>query len=71
MGMENLIIRTEDGKLVVSSRQVAKDFGKNHAKILRSIEGYISENPILASQSYFIRSNYKTNGNNKTYKEYL
>lgn len=69
--MENLITKTEDGKLVVSSRQVAKDFRKEHAKVLRSIEGYISENPILASQSYFIRSNYKTNGNNKTYKEYL
>ena len=69
--MENLITKTEDGKLVVSSRRVADDFGKNHAKILRSIEGYISENPILASQSYFIKSNYKTNGNNKTYKEYL
>ena len=69
--MENLITRTEDGKLVVSSRRVADDFGKDHAKVLRSIEGYISENPILASQSYFIKSNYKTNGNNKTYKEYL
>lgn len=69
--MENLITKTEDGKLVVSSRQVAKDFGKDHAKVLRSIKGYISENPILASQSYFIKSSYKTNGNNKTYKEYL
>ena len=28
--MENLIIKTKDGKLVVSSRQVAKDFGKEH-----------------------------------------
>ena len=52
--MENLITRTEDGKLVVSSRRVADDFGKDHAKVLRSIEGYISENPILVSQSYLI-----------------
>ena len=56
---------------MVSSRQVAENFGKDHAKVLRSIEGYISENPILASQSYFIKNSYKTNGNNKTYKEYL
>lgn len=70
--MENLeLVKNIEGTLVVSSRQVAKDFGKDHAKILRSIEGYISENPILASQSYFIESNYKTNGNNRTYKEYL
>ena len=69
--MENLITRTEDGKLVVSSRRIADDFKKDHAKVLRSIEGYISENPVLASQNYFIKSNYKTNGNNKTYKEYL
>lgn len=69
--MENLITRTEDGKLVVSSRRVADDFKKEHAKVLRSIERYISESPVLASQNYFIKSNYKTNGNNKTYKEYL
>ena len=30
--MENLITRTEDGKLVVSSRWVADDFGKRLIK---------------------------------------
>ena len=69
--MENLITRTEDGKLVVSSRRVADDFKKDHAKVLRSIEGYISENPVLASQNYFIKSNYKTNGNNMIFICYL
>ncbi|MCI9110191.1 Rha family transcriptional regulator [uncultured Clostridium sp.] len=67
----DIIKINNDEVVVVSSRKVAEDFGKEHAKILRSIEGYISENPILASQSYFIESDYKTNGNNRTYKEYL
>lgn len=60
----------QDGKVVVSSRVVAQDFGKRHNDVLRAIESKL-ENVILRSQNYFIESTYKVEGNNKSYKEYL
>lgn len=69
--MENEIkLLNQDGKVVVSSRVVAQDFGKEHSKILRTIEQKL-ENPKVAFQKMFIESTYKVEGNNKTYKEYL
>lgn len=67
--MENLITRTEDGKLVVSSRQIAESFSKQHSHILRTIKDKISGNPILDSEKYFIKSTYIDRG--KQYIEYL
>ena len=70
--MENLIkvnVINKDGKLVVSSREVAENFGKKHTNVLRDLDKIISENSGLSSQ--IILSSYKTEGNNKTYKEYL
>ena len=68
--MENLITRTEDGKLVVSSRRVADDFGKRHDQVLRDIEVY--KNRISTPQfcGLFIKSEYKAS-NGKVNKEYL
>ena len=68
--MENLITKTEDGKLVVSSRQVADDFGKRHDQVLRDIEVY--KNRISTPQfcGLFIKSEYKAS-NGKVNKEYL
>ena len=68
MGMENLITRTEDGKLVVSSRRVADDFKKRHSDVLEVIENIIKRNPEL--NKYFIKNSYKA-GTGKNYKEYL
>lgn len=69
--MENEIkLLNQDGKVVVSSRVVAQDFGKRHNDVLRAIESKL-ENVILRSQNYFIESTYKVEGNNKSYKEYL
>lgn len=67
--MENLITRTKDGKLVVSSRQVAESFSKQHSHVLRTIKDKISGNPILDSEKYFIKSTYIDRG--KQYIEYL
>ena len=37
--MENSIVISEsNGELVVSSRQVAENFGKRHANVIRDIE---------------------------------
>ena len=82
--MENLIkvnVINKDGKLVVSSREVAENFGRRHDNVKRDLElilqshssnmrgEIISENSGLSSQ--IILSSYKVKGNNKTYKEYL
>ena len=66
--MENLITRTEDGKLVVSSKQVAKDFKKEHKNVIQAIENIKKRNPEL--DKYFIENTYKA-GTGKNYKEYL
>ncbi len=63
-------IINQNGVAMVSSRIVAKDFGKRHTEVLRTIETKL-ENAKLRSQNYFIESQYKAEGNNKTYKEYL
>lgn len=66
-----IIENNKDEILTVSSREVADDFEKRHSDVIRTIENLISENAILRSSQYFIESYYKTNGNNKNYKEYL
>lgn len=67
----NNLVNIQDGKVVVSSRMVAEKFGKEHSKVLRSIEGIISETPIMDSHNMFHESRYKVDGNNKTYPEFI
>lgn len=69
-GMKKLIkVKDVNGKLVVSSREVAENFGKTHSHVLRDLDKIVSEEPSLVSQ--IVLSSYKAKGNNKTYKEYL
>ncbi len=56
--------------LVVSSRTVAEDFEKEHAKVLRSILELSSEITPKLALSYFIKSEYK-DSMNRTQIEYL
>lgn len=65
--MENLITKTKDGKLVVSSRQVAKDFRKEHKNVVRAIENLTAQNS--AVKNIMIESTFNHRGNE--YKEYL
>ena len=54
-------------RLVVSSRQVAEDFGKNHKDVLESIRGILAaENSAV---KFFYRSSYINRG--KEYPEFL
>lgn len=71
--MNDLTIINKEGILVVDSREVAEMIGKRHTDLLRDIDTYIQylENAKLRSQEFFIESEYKTEGNNKTYKCYL
>ncbi|MEI2284977.1 phage antirepressor KilAC domain-containing protein [Paenibacillus polysaccharolyticus] len=72
--MNQLNIVNHNGILLADSREVAVMTEKRHSDLLRDIEGYKSimdENADLRSQDFFIESTYKTEGNNKTYKNFL
>lgn len=66
--MSNLVkILNQDGQLVVTSRQITEDFGKEHKHVLDSIRNLVAENS--AVKNMFIESSYKNRG--KQYPEYL
>ena len=64
MHKDVVVTRNNDGELVVTSRQVAEDFGKQHQHVTQAIENLISENSLL--KSMMMESEYTTE-----YKEYL
>ena len=70
--MENNIINIikDNGELLVSSREVAKNFGKEHSKVCRDINTIISQSPSLAVENMIIESEYITS-RGRTYHEYL
>ncbi|MDE5620334.1 MAG: Rha family transcriptional regulator [Ruminococcus sp.] len=65
--MNQITINNSNGKLTVSSLQVAKDFGKQHKHVLEAIENIKAENSAVTKM--FIESAYKA-GTGKTYKCY-
>ena len=69
--MKNLINITEkDGQLVVSSRQVAENFEKQHKDVLESICKLISQMSTAENSALFIKSDYIAS-NGKRNPEYL
>jgi Rha family phage regulatory protein len=85
MNEETVIsIKNEEGKLVVSSREIANNFEKQHKEVIYAIEGrkgsdrkyknngllnQLSESGISHLEKYFIKSQYVSRG--KEYTEYL
>lgn len=65
--MSNIIKVLEDGKLVVTSRQIAEDFEKEHKHVLETIRNLVAENS--AVKNMIIESSYENRG--KQYPEYL
>ena len=61
--------KTEEGQLVVSSRQVAKDFGKRHSDVLEKIDKKLT-NGKIRSLNYFIETTY-IDEKGESRKEYL
>lgn len=61
-----VVTRNNDGELVVTSRQVAEDFGKRHSDVLRAIENLIKRNPELNKD--FIESKFKYNTRNARFE---
>lgn len=70
--MDNLVasidVKEYKGQIVVSSREVANNFEKQHKHVLESIENIKAENSAVTKM--FIESSYKA-GTGKNYKEYL
>lgn len=67
---EFIHIQNKDGQMVVSSREVAQNFEKNHRDVLESIRGLIrgcAEN----SADLFIKAEYQNEQNKQMYPEYL
>lgn len=73
--MNKLIdIKSENGKLVVSSRQIAEDFNKGHSSmVIRAIENLIKdvERSGQNCTHLFIKTEYQNEQNGQWYKEYL
>lgn len=69
MNEENVIsIKNEEGRLVVSSREIANHFKKQHKHVLDSINNII--NKMNCSEKYFKKSFYK-DPSGKSNKQYL
>lgn len=62
----NELINIINDEAVTTSLLIAEYFNKRHDTVLRSIEGLISEN----TKSWFQKSTYKVDGNNKSYPMY-
>ena len=67
--MKNLnLVSINNNQVVVSSRQIAENFGKYHKDVLEAASRIIAENSALTSMFY--ETTYKA-GTGKSYKEYL
>lgn len=72
--MNSLQLISKNGNFYADSREIAELIGKEHKNLIRDIVGYehiISESSKLSPQDFFLKSSYKTEGNNKTYPCYL
>ena len=66
-----VVTRNNSGELVVTSRQIAEDFGKDHRVVVRAIENKAMSltEQNCSVEKLFIPTTYNHNGNE--YKEYL
>ena len=67
---EIINVQNLNGQLLVSSREIAINFEKRHADVIKAIEDKIEINEVLRSSQYFTKSTYLDKYNRKT-KEYL
>lgn len=65
--MTDIILSTQNGEPVASSRQIAESFGKEHKSVLRSVEDLVAQN--CAAKSMFYETTYENRG--KQYPMYL
>ena len=65
--MNDIILSTQNGEPVVSSRQIAESFGKEHKHVLDAVKNLVAENS--AAKSMFHLSSFDNRG--KKYPMYL
>lgn len=65
--MDKIILKSKDGKILASSLEVAKKFGKRHDSILRDIDKILESD--LNLQKHFVLSTYK-NSRGRIYRAY-
>ena len=70
--MNDIILSTQNGEPVASSRDVAKRFGKEHRNVMRDIENLMSEGVLKIEQTpLFFKSEYTHPQNHQKYPTYL
>lgn len=68
--MNGIVLSTQNGEPVASSRQIAESFGKEHKHVLRDIENLIGGESKIGLSSMFFKSEY-ISAQNKKLPEYL
>lgn len=66
--MNDIVLSTQNGEPVASSREIAKRFGKEHRNVIQSIKNLSAENSAVTQM--FFKSEY-TAGTGKKYPMYL
>ena len=66
--MTDIILSTQNGEPVASSRQISESFGKEHKNVMQSIENISAENSAVTQM--FFKTTY-TAGTGKAYPMYL
>ena len=70
--MHEIMVFVENEQLVVSSREVAENFGKEHRNVLRDIENLMSEGALKIEQTpLFFKTEYSHPQNHQKYPMYL
>lgn len=65
--MNDIILSTQNGEPVASSRQIAESFGKEHKNVIQAVANLVAENS--AAKSMFYETTYENRG--KQYPMYL
>jgi len=69
--MTNELVKVINGTILVSSRNVAENFGKRHSDVIKSVEKHIDDlSSTEKSVQWFFESSYK-DSSGKSCKEYL
>lgn len=68
MKIEEIILKSKDGKILASSREIAERFEKEHKHVLRDIKNLTAQNWTV--KNMFIESKYE-NSRGRIYPEYL
>ena len=70
--MNDIILSTQNGEPVASSRQIAESFGKEHRNVMRDIENLMSEGALKNEHTpLFYKTEYVHEQNGQTYPMYL